>query len=56
MSWSLYMIQGEIDGRLYTGMTQDVNRRVHMHNRGKVRSTKGNRPCILAMWSSVPIH
>ena len=44
MNWSVYVIQSEIDGRLYKGMTQDVDRRVHMHNMGKVRSTKGYRP------------
>ena len=44
MCWSVYVIRSEIDARLYKGMTQDVNKRVHLHNLGKVRSTKGYKP------------
>ena len=44
MCWSVYVIQSEIDGRLYKGMTQDVSKRIRMHNMGKVRSTKAYRP------------
>ena len=44
MCWSVYVIQSEIDGRLFKGMTQDVNGRVRIHNKGKVRSTRAYIP------------
>lgn len=44
MTWFVYVIKSGVDGRLYKGMTQDVWSRLHTHNAGKVRSTKGYRP------------
>ena len=44
MSWFVYVIQSEIDGRLYKGMTQVIASRLVTHNRGKVTSTKAYRP------------
>ena len=43
-TYFIYVIKSEIDGRLYKGMSSDINSRVITHNAGKVRSTKGYRP------------
>ena len=42
--WNVYVIQSEVYNRRYTGMTQDVEKRVAEHNDGKTKSTKGFRP------------
>lgn len=33
--WHLYIIQSQTTGKLYTGISTDVDRRVAMHNKGK---------------------
>ncbi|MCF8233071.1 MAG: GIY-YIG nuclease family protein [Bacteroidales bacterium] len=43
MYW-VYAIQSEIDGRIYVGISQNVDLRVNQHNKGHTRSTKGYRP------------
>ena len=40
----VYVLKSEIDDRLYVGLTQNVEKRLKEHNRGKTRSTKGYRP------------
>ena len=45
--YHLYVFRSESDGRLYTGVTGDLKRRLAEHNRGKVRSTARRRPLIL---------
>ncbi|OGF82156.1 endonuclease [Candidatus Giovannonibacteria bacterium RIFCSPLOWO2_01_FULL_44_16] len=42
--YHVYAIQSFIDGRIYVGMTQNVNQRTKEHNDGRVFSTKGYRP------------
>ncbi len=32
------------DNSLYIGSTRDINTRIHAHNKGKVKTTKKNRP------------
>jgi len=45
--WYVYIVQCR-DGRLYTGVSNDVSRRVSMHNRGKgCRFTKFRYPVTL---------
>lgn len=39
----VYVIKSKVDGRLYKGMTEDLQKRLALHNAGKVRSTKGYR-------------
>lgn len=39
-----YVIRSRKDGRLYTGSTSDLRKRLKDHNEGKVHSTKGRRP------------
>ncbi len=39
------------DGTLYTGWTNDLEHRVHMHNEGKgAKYTKSRRPVALVYW------
>ena len=40
----VYVLRSEIDGRYYVGMTSDIKKRIHEHNTGKTKSTKGYRP------------
>ncbi len=40
----VYVLRSEKDGRLYKGMTQDLEKRLSQHNRGENRSTKGFCP------------
>jgi putative endonuclease len=40
----VYVIQSEIDGRLYKGQTSDIDKRIKEHNSGKTKSTKGFVP------------
>ena len=40
----VYVLKSEIDGRLYKGMTNDLDRRIKEHNSGKHKSTKGYKP------------
>lgn len=45
MTWFVYMLECA-DGSLYTGITTDIERRVHEHNHEKqgARYTRGKRP------------
>ena len=36
----VYVLRSRFNGRLYTGMTKDVENRVKEHNSGRVKSTK----------------
>ena len=40
----VYVIKSRIDGRLYKGLTSDLERRILEHNRGRTRSTKSYMP------------
>ena len=40
----VYVLKSEVDGRLYKGMTDDIERRLKEHNAGKTKSTRGFRP------------
>jgi putative endonuclease len=40
----VYVIESLTDGTWYTGMTKDAVKRLHDHNSGKNRFTKGHRP------------
>ena len=33
-----------VNGRMYTGFTEDIEERLNYHNSGKVRSTKAYKP------------
>ena len=40
----VYAIQSLKDGRIYVGMSENVNKRIEQHNNGLTFSTKGFRP------------
>jgi putative endonuclease len=42
--FTVYIIQSEFDGTLYTGHTNNVVNRLQRHNDGKARYTKPKRP------------
>ena len=42
-----YVIESELTGRFYIGQTNDLAARVLRHNKGRVPSTKSERPWIL---------
>lgn len=41
MSYYVYVIQSEVDERLYKGHTSRLYERIKEHNNGKTKSTKG---------------
>jgi putative endonuclease len=51
--WWVYIIRSEVDGRLYTGVSTDPDRRVGEHNWGKrgAKATRRGRP-----WSLVYVE
>ena len=40
----VYVVRSQQDGRLYTGTTADLRRRLVEHNSGKTNSLRGRRP------------
>jgi putative endonuclease len=43
-SFHVYVLLSERDGRLYTGVTANLERRLKDHELGRVKSTKPRRP------------
>jgi len=43
----LYILQSEVDGSHYVGISKDPLFRLSYHNTGKVRSTKHKRPWVI---------
>ncbi|TMU57478.1 GIY-YIG nuclease family protein [Flagellimonas algicola] len=43
MKWTVYILKC-IDGKFYTGFTNNLSRRLTEHNAGKVKSTKQRLP------------
>lgn len=47
MRWMVYIVRCR-DGSLYTGITNDLARRLDAHNRGRgARYTRGRRPVVV---------
>ena len=44
MNYFVYVLQSEVDGRLYKGQTFNIENRLKEHNSGKTKSTKGFTP------------
>jgi putative endonuclease len=40
----VYVIKSAVDGRLYKGLTCDLQKRINEHNRGKTKTTKAFKP------------
>lgn len=50
----VYILKSKKDGKLYTGHTEDLKKRLAEHNSGKVRSTALRRPFILVYSEAFP--
>ena len=48
----VYVLRSLKDGRLYKGLTQNVEKRLNQHNQGENRSTKGFAPWELVLTKS----
>lgn len=48
----VYVIRSQKDGRFYVGMTEDVERRLSEHNKGRTKSTKGFIPWKLFLFEA----
>ena len=44
MPWTVYIIRSLSLGGYYKGSCEDIERRLHNHNAGRVKSTKAGRP------------
>jgi len=40
----VYVLSSTLDGSIYTGCTNDLRKRLALHNAGKVKSTRLHRP------------
>jgi putative endonuclease len=49
----VYVIRSEVDGRLYKGMTKNLDNRIKEHNFGKTKSTKGYLPWTLVYQEAI---
>jgi putative endonuclease len=45
--YTTYVLQSLVDHKRYAGLSSDVEKRLKMHNAGKVKSTKRRRPFLL---------
>jgi putative endonuclease len=43
----VYILKSKKDNRFYTGLTKDIDRRIHEHNSGFVKATKSRIPFVL---------
>jgi predicted GIY-YIG superfamily endonuclease len=50
----VYVLQSAVDGRFYVGLTNDLQRRLSEHNRGKMKYTKAFRPWIIIFHEPQP--
>ena len=44
MTYYVYILLSEVDNNFYTGYTNNLEKRISLHNDGKVKSTKYRRP------------
>lgn len=50
----VYILKSSVDGNLYIGLTENLEKRLEIHNAGKVRSTKARRPFTLLDFEEYP--
>lgn len=48
----VYILKSRNDGKLYVGCTNDLRKRLALHNAGKVRATKFRRPFYLIYYET----
>ncbi|MDI6883192.1 MAG: GIY-YIG nuclease family protein [Patescibacteria group bacterium] len=51
-----YLIKSLKDGSYYTGITNNIERRLQEHNRGILNVTKSKRPWELVYWKKHPAY
>jgi putative endonuclease len=51
--WYVYALKSLTSGKLYIGMTQNIERRLAEHNAGKSKFTSGHTPWILVYSENV---
>lgn len=49
-----YVLMSEKDGKLYTGTTNDLNKRINQHKNGLVSSTKYRLPVLQVYFETCP--
>ena len=47
MKYYTYILKSLVNNDIYIGSSEDLNKRLNVHNQGKVKSTKAYRPWIL---------
>ena len=52
----VYVLLSRRDGKLYTGFTSDLKRRLREHDSGNVESTKNRRPLELVYYEACLNH
>ena len=50
--WYVYVLKSDKAGKIYTGFTGDLKRRLYEHNIGKVNSTKCLKPLKLIYYEA----
>ena len=50
--WYVYVLQSRQDKNLYTGCTNNLRKRIELHNTGKVPATKLRRPLVLIYYEA----
>ncbi|MBI4057345.1 MAG: GIY-YIG nuclease family protein [Elusimicrobia bacterium] len=50
--WYVYVLKSQKDGTLYTGLTEDLKRRIKEHNSGKSDFTSKYKPFILIYYEA----
>ena len=54
LSWFVYILESSIKNYIYVGSTDNLARRMHEHDAGRVQSTKAYSPMILVAYVAVP--
>jgi putative endonuclease len=54
MSYFVYILRSQKDGRYYVGSTQDPSERLQRHNEGRSKYTKAKRPWDLIYFEEYP--
>jgi len=52
MFYYTYILKSKKDGKLYTGYTKDLRKRLLQHNEGKSAHTKGRGPFIIIYYEA----
>ena len=51
--FTVYALKSEKDGRIYVGITSNLQQRITDHNTGRTKSTRGYRPWALLCYQNV---